>query len=249
MKTHINRLIYLARDLRSKELFIALSEHCQGDVLDVGGWEFFHTAYKKGIKFSSWTVIERYWKRLPATFSGEVQVILGDGCSIGLAADSYDTLLNIHVLEHVFEPIKMVNECARVLKPGGKAIFLIPQTATLHMAPENYANFTRFWIEEALRRANLDLIAIKTLGGVWSSMASHLVYFFLQSFRFAGMSTPQTRRNIFFYLLYPVMVVYALVSLPLTMLLSLGDLAEEPNNHLVVAQKKAGTIPGAAKSK
>ena len=36
----------------------------------------------------------------------------------------------------------------------------------------------------------------------------------------------------------PLLVVYALISLPLTLLLSLGDLEEEANNHLSVLRKK-----------
>jgi hypothetical protein len=34
------------------------------------------------------------------------------------------------------------------------------------------------------------------------------------------------------------MLLYAAISLPVMMLFSLGDLTEEPNNHLVVARKK-----------
>ena len=33
------------------------------------------------------------------------------------------------------------------------------------------------------------------------------------------------------------MLLFALVSIPICMILSIGDLTEEPNNYLVVAQK------------
>ena len=77
------------------------------------------------------------------------------------------------------------------------------------------------------------------LGGVWSSMASHALYFFLQAARVKGMSDPAIRRGALFYCLLPLQVVWACVTLPVCLFLSLGDLAEEPNNHLVVARRRA----------
>ena len=50
-------------------------------------------------------------------------------------------------------------------------------------------------------------------------------------------TTAENRRGPLFYLLLPVMCLYAAVSVPVCLLLSLGDLSEEPNNHLVVARK------------
>jgi hypothetical protein len=114
---------------------------------------------------------------------------------------------------------------------------LIPWTSTLHMVPQHYYNFTRFWIQEALNRNYMQQVEIRPLGGVWSSMASHLIYFVLKSVRIRGMSTTESRRTFLFYLLYPVMLLFALVALPICMIFSLGDLREEPNNHLVVARK------------
>jgi hypothetical protein len=132
----------------------------------------------------------------------------------------------------------MVEEIARVLKPGGRAVFLIPATSTMHLAPHFYGNFSRFWILEAMERADLEVLQFDALGGIWSSMASHLVYFFFQATRARGMSDPAIRRRPSFYALLPLQALYAAISIPVTMLLSLGDLAEEPNNHLVVARKR-----------
>jgi SAM-dependent methyltransferase len=143
------------------------------------------------------------------------------------------------VLEHVFEPIRMVEESARVLRPGGKGVFLIPTTSTMHLAPHYHYNFSRFWIREAMRRAGLEIVELRPLGGVWSTFASRLVFFFLQAFRVPGMSDPDIRRGGLFYLLFPLQALVALLAIPLCLFLSLGDLAEEPNNHLVIVRKPA----------
>ena len=124
-----------------------------------------------------------------------------------------------------------------MMKPGGNAIFLIPTTSTMHLAPHFHSNFSRFWIHEVMKRSGLEIVEFHTIGGVWSSMASHLVYFFLQARRTEGMSDPAITRSKVFWLLLPFQALYALVSIPICMLFSLGDLQEEPNNHVVVVMK------------
>ena len=237
MKSALSRLLYRARNARSRELFRALDRYASGQVLDVGGWDFVDTAVARDIPFDWWVTLERDPDRLPTTRAPNTAVVYGDGCRLGLASDRFDTVVNVQVLEHVFEPLLMVEEIARVLRPGGHAVFLIPQTSTTHLAPHYYGNFTRYWIEEAMQRAGLEMVEHHTLGGIWSSAASHLVYFFLQAGRAQGMSDPRIKRKPAFYVLFPLQAVYAIVSIPVTLLLSLGDLAEEPNNHLVVVRK------------
>ena len=231
------RLLYAVRDLVNRPLFEALHRYCSGAVLDVGGWDFFRTALRRKVSFNSWTVLEVAAREVTEIADDRVSVVVGDGCRMDFKDDRYDTVVNVQVLEHVFEPNVMIREMCRVLKPGGYLIMLVPQTATIHMAPNHFYNFTRFWIEEALRCNKMETVELRPLGGIWSSMASHLVYFVFQSIRFPGMSTDAHKRNALFYVLYPAMLLFALVALPATLILSLGDLTEEPNNHLVVAKK------------
>lgn len=218
-------------------MFRVIKLYSQGVVLDVGGGNFFQTAIQNKFEFDSWTVLEVSKTMLQVTNDPRIRPVLCDGCQMTFPDNSFDTVLNIQVLEHVFEPIIMVNEMARVLKENGHLILLIPQTSTTHMAPYHYYNFTRFWIEEVMQHAGLQILKLEPLGGVWSSMASHLVYFFLQSIRYPGMSTNEIKRNLFFYLLYPLMVLFAIIAIPICLILSIGDLNEEPNNYLVVAKQ------------
>ena len=232
------RFLYAARDLRSRALFQALAEHCRGEVLDVGGGSFFQTVRTRPVSFARWTTLEVEPPARDARAPGQGFVV-GDGCALPFRDACFDTALSIQVLEHVLEPLRMVDELARVLRPGGKAVLLIPQTSTTHLAPHYYGNFSRYWIRAALAHAGLELVEHRALGGVWSSMASHQLYFFLQAARVPGMSDAEIRRGPLFWPLLPLQILWALVSLPVCLLLSLGDLAEEPNNHLVVARKPA----------
>jgi SAM-dependent methyltransferase len=236
-KPFLLRLLYIARDLRSKEVFRALRQYSRGQLLDVGGWDFFLTAKRKNIPFEHWTTIEPSDELVPEIHDPKYTFVKGDGCAMTFAANTFDTVLCLQVVEHVMDPIDMVKEIGRVLKPGGYAVFLTPQTASMHMVPNHYYNFTRFWSAEVMPRAGLEIVELVPLGGLWSSVASHLVYFFLQSARLCKTSTTDCKRNILFYLLYPFMVLWAIINIPVCMILSLGDLSEEANNHLVVVRK------------
>lgn len=232
------RLLYLARDLRSRALFEALEARSRGRVLDVGGGDFFLTARARGIPFESWTTLEPSAERAPRIDDPRFHPVAGDGCRMEFEDRSFDTVLAVQVLEHVFEPIQLVEEIGRVLRPGGHAILLVPQTGTMHLAPHWYGNLSRSWIEEALARAGLEVVELRPLGGFWSSIASRLVYFFFQSFRVEGMSSRECRRGPLYYVLWPIMALFAIAAIPVCLLFSLGDLSEEPNNHLVVARKR-----------
>lgn len=233
------RLLYALRDFQSRRMFGVLREYCRGDVLDVGGWDFFLTAKKKGVGCTSWTCLEYDETRLCEVDDERYSLIHGDGCDMDFEECSFDTVLCIQVLEHVVEPIKMVEEISRVLKPGCHAIVLAPQTSVIHLEPHHYYNFTAFWFREVMGRAGLEMVEHVPVGGRWGSTASHMFYFIFHTWQRRLKSPTGEPRRVVFYLLYPLMVLYALVSLPICLFLSLGDLAEEANNHLLLVKKPA----------
>jgi SAM-dependent methyltransferase len=237
LKSPLSALLYKVRDLRSGALFSALAQYCRGKVLDVGGWDFYLTARKREVQFESWTVFDLPDKVPPAIDDPRVRFVGGDGCKLDFPDHSFDTVLSIQTLEHVFDPNQMFAELCRVLKPGGHLIVLAPATSTLHMAPHHYYNFTIFWFAEALHRSRMETLTLTPLGGRWSSLASHLVYFFLQSFHVAGMTVPGQRRSPLFWLMFPLMATFAILAIPICLMFSLADLGEEPNNHLAIARK------------
>ncbi|TSC89677.1 MAG: type 11 methyltransferase [Parcubacteria group bacterium Gr01-1014_3] len=238
-KGYVERFACAVRNWRARQLFKALRIYCRGAILDVGGWDFYlKVRNDPKIKFETWTNLESTENQLAKIENDpRYKTILGDGCKMALRDSSFDTVINIQVLEHVFEPIQMVKEIGRVLRPNGYAIFLIPGTSVLHMAPEHYYNFTRFWIKQAVKKANLSIVEFKPIGGLWNTTATHLFRFFFQSLRLEGYSTPDVKRNLFFYLFYPLMVIYAIVNIPINLFLGWGDLTEDANNFLVVAKK------------
>lgn len=53
--------------------------------------------------------------------------VKADICNLPFEDNSYDTILCNHVLEHIPDDTKAMQELYRVLKPGGMGIFQIPQ--------------------------------------------------------------------------------------------------------------------------
>jgi SAM-dependent methyltransferase len=59
---------------------------------------------------------------------------------------SFDAILCSEVLEHVPDPSKVLDEFARLLKPGGTLILTAPFSSLVHFAPYHYCSgFSRYW--------------------------------------------------------------------------------------------------------
>jgi SAM-dependent methyltransferase len=236
----IQRLILLARDSMARPMFGAIERHCRGDLLDIGGADFYFLNKRRfaNLPIRSWTCLEPTPSRLPqADDRGMFKTVVGDGCDMPFESNSFDSILNLQVLEHVFEPLKMVDEIARVLRPGGHAVIVAPQTTPIHMIPDIYNNLTIYWMRKAMGRSGLRIVEERGLGGVWKSVAFRLVHFVLQAMRYSTFSSPEYRRNWCFYLLLPFMLLYTAISIPICLIFSLGDLTEDPTNNLLVVQK------------
>mgnify|MGYP001158096764 CR=1 FL=1 len=233
----LKRFFYYLRNLRYKKIFTVLCKYSKGNVLDVGGWDFYLTVLKKNVPFDHWTVIESDPGHLAKTDNHRISIEQMDGCNMSYDDNKFDTTVCIQVAEHVFTPQQLFEENVRVLKKGGYGIFMVPQTSNLHGTPNHYQNFTRFWCIEVCRRCNVELIKCYPLGGTWSSMASRLLHTPFQILKNSLFTYTEAKRNFIFYLLLPLAVIFIVLAFPTTLLLSLGDIEEEANNHLFVFRK------------
>jgi 2-polyprenyl-3-methyl-5-hydroxy-6-metoxy-1,4-benzoquinol methylase len=65
------------------------------------------------------------WRGTCATFR------LGDAHSLEFPHNTFDAVFALEVLEHVKDPVAVLREIERVLKPGGYGIFLVPSDSLL----------------------------------------------------------------------------------------------------------------------
>jgi len=64
---------------------------------------------------------------------------------------SFDAIICTEVLEHTPEPIKVIEEFSRILKPGGRLFITAPLGCGLHQKPYIfYSGYSPFWYEKYL---------------------------------------------------------------------------------------------------
>ena len=83
------------------------------------------------------------------TAPGDARLPFADG--------SFDLVLLDSVLEHVPDPVALLAEGRRLLKPGGNIFGDVPFLQPLHLAPHHYFNFTPYGLEVVARNAGLEL--------------------------------------------------------------------------------------------
>lgn len=68
---------------------------------------------------------------------------VGDAHNLKFPANTFDAVVALEVLEHVFDPQKVLWEIKRVLKKGGYAVFLVPTDSLLFKSIWYF--WTKFW--------------------------------------------------------------------------------------------------------
>lgn len=118
-----------------------------------------------------------------------------DGIRLPVGDASVQTVLLTEVLEHCPDPAGVLDECLRVLAPGGVLYLTVPFLWPLHDAPHDEHRFTPFALERLLRHAGFDELNIDALGG-WDAAVAQLLALWARR-RFRG----RKRRLVSFALL------------------------------------------------
>lgn len=135
----------------------------QGRILDVGGKK----TQKRGrfippkINVESWEYLNLDEETKP------------DYCcnaeNIPVESETFDWVLLCEVLEHIAEPEKVLDECLRILKPGGKLLITMPFMIGIHGDPEDYQRWTPSLFNLQLKKKRGMIVEqIQPLGGVWA---------------------------------------------------------------------------------
>ena len=81
----------------------------------------------------------------PSMRYGKIDYVC-DITEIPVDDNSFDAILCTEVLEHVTEPIKAIQEFARILKPRGRLFLTAPLGSGIHMPPYHfYGGFSPYW--------------------------------------------------------------------------------------------------------
>jgi len=134
-----------------------------GDVLDLGGGKKsgYHKLIKGEHRISAVNID-------PATdpdfnFNLEKEFPIED--------KSYDGIICLNVLEHIFNYQNVINESYRILKNGGIFVGSTPFILNVHESPNDYFRYTKKALEKIFNNARFDDIQIEEIGtGVFGAV-------------------------------------------------------------------------------
>ena len=85
---------------------------------------------------------------------------LGDLGHLALPAETYDAVVMNHVIEHAYDPVALLKDCSRVLRPGGLFVATSPNPDSY-----GYRKFHKDWIGLDPPR-HIHLFSVSALGKV-----------------------------------------------------------------------------------
>ena len=108
----------------------------------------------------------------------KLDVCCGSIPGVWFPAATFDAITMNHVIEHVPDPIELLKECQRILKPGGRVVVMTPNSASWgHRVfkehwrglepPRHLHVFGPSSIEQTLRRARFDVVIVRTLASTY----------------------------------------------------------------------------------
>jgi len=99
----------------------------------------------------------------------------------------FDAVLCSEVIEHVPDPVAVMAEFGRILKPGGRVILTAPLGSGIHQEPYHfYGGYTPFWYEKVLSEKGFVDIRVQPNGGSLKAFAQEALRFTQMSMPFAG---------------------------------------------------------------
>jgi SAM-dependent methyltransferase len=148
--------------LRLEEHKVLADLTLNGSILDIGGDK--RAAYQKLIKGDhALTTVNLDEKSKPDIYHDLEK-------SLPIIDSSYDNVLLINVLEHIFNYRELLRESARVLKPGGTLVIVVPFLFPVHPSPQDFHRFTESTLRKELVLLHMREIKIQALGkGVFTA--------------------------------------------------------------------------------
>ena len=150
----------LANDLLLREILKTVP-YVKGRLLDIGCGEKPYLDI-----FSSHTVSYTGIDIPQSLHKKDAVDIFANAHHLPFKKDTFDTVLCLEILEHVKQPLEVLKEIYRVLKPGCVLVLSAPQNYWLHNDPEDLYRFSQQGLTETVQRqACFKINYINSLGG------------------------------------------------------------------------------------
>ena len=93
-----------------------------------------------------------------------VNVVANFEKTMPIKDSTFDLILSLNVLEHLYDPLKYIREAKRMLKPGCKFILVVPYGVGIHSEPLDYYRYTKFFFERSCNDEGFTSVSIKEFG-------------------------------------------------------------------------------------
>jgi ubiquinone/menaquinone biosynthesis C-methylase UbiE len=103
--------------------------------------------------------------------------VFGSALCLPFRSGSFDTAVCFQVLEHVPEPLELLREARRVLKPGSHLILTAPHIWNVHEAPRDYFRYTMYGLQHLFERAGFEVVEVRPMAGYFVTAAARFCYF------------------------------------------------------------------------
>jgi ubiquinone/menaquinone biosynthesis C-methylase UbiE len=136
---------------------------------------------------------------------------------------SFDAILCTEVLEHVADPVAVLREFARLLKPQGYLILTAPFCSLTHFAPYHFSTgFNHYWYSSHLQTLGFSVLETQANGNYFEYLAQEIHRTIYMAKRFS--SPPAAALSV---------VAYCLLGLPLVCGLGLLSSADRGSSEVL----------------
>ena len=135
-------------------------------VLDAGAGDCKYKALFAGLDYTATDFLQ-----VDKPYDLAALDFVGDLHQVALATESYDVIICSQVLEHVREPLQVLGELQRVLKPGGRLWLSTPLFFEEHEIPHDYYRYTRYGLQHLLETSGFVVTQIEWLEGYYGTIA------------------------------------------------------------------------------
>lgn len=152
----------LARDLHDKSV-IPLMGQLTGDTLELGAGKHNYAQYAQNTK----SYIRSDYA--PGLTDDRIEI---DATNIAFSDNSFDTVVCLSALEHIYDFSAVLREISRVLRPGGSLLLCTPWVFPFHGAPDDYYRFSSSALRSLL--SDFEIMNFEAVGNFWLTQAVFL---------------------------------------------------------------------------
>lgn len=102
--------------------------------------------------------------------TGTINHLIMSGQSLPEADASFDLVLLMDVLEHLPQPVPVITELRRLLRPSGRLIISVPFLYREHETPHDYVRYTPFGLRQLFAGQGGEVVRLSKVGNIWYTL-------------------------------------------------------------------------------